>query len=165
MIFETILDDLIPYNKDYKEALYNLKEKSPGVQKSNSGGWHSENILNLMSFTSLKRVIQYTIQKENLLNNVDFHSMWGNINPTSSWNERHNHSGYALSGCYYIQIGFTAGNFLIEEDNDYFNLPSTTEIVPETGMLILFDAEYYHSVNTNLSNYDRISIAFNLGKK
>ena len=39
------------------------------------------------------------------------------------------------------------------------------EIIPEPGMLLLFDAEYYHSVNTNLSNYDRISIAFNIGKK
>ena len=165
MIFETTIDDLIPHNKDYKEALYTLKEKSTGVQKSNSGGWHSENILNFMSFTSLKRVIQNTAQKENLLDKVDFHSMWGNINPPSSWNERHNHSDFALSGCYYVQAGFLTGNFLIEEDVDYFNLPTPKEIIPEPGMLLLFDAEYYHSVKENLSKEDRISIAFNIGKK
>ena len=165
MIFESILDDLIPHNRDYKDALYNLKEKNSGVHKSNSGGWHSENILNLVSFTSLKRVIEYTIQKENLLNNVDFYSMWGNINPTSSYNVRHNHSDFALSGCYYIQAGWSTGNFIIEEDIDYFNLPTPKEIIPEPGMLLLFDAEYYHSVKENLSKEDRISIAFNIGKK
>ena len=165
MIFEKTLDDLIPYNKDYKDALYNLKEKSPGVKKSNSGGWHSDNILELASFISLKRVIKYTIQTELFLNQVDFYSMWGNINPTSTWNERHNHSDFALSGCYYVQAGWSSGNFLIEEDDDYLNLPKPKEIISEPGMILLFDANYYHSVKENLSNYDRISIAFNIGKK
>ena len=161
-IFETIIDDLIPYNKDYKDALYEIKKKSSGVKKSNSGGWHSEDISNFITFLSLKRVIDRIVKKEKLFDRTEFHSMWGNINPPLTWNERHNHPGLALSGCYYIQTGTLAGNFLIEEDDDYFNLPPITEIVPQDGMLIIFDAEYYHSVNKNLSKEDRISIAFNL---
>ena len=121
-IFETIIDDLIPYNKDYKDALYEIKKKSSGVKKSNSGGWHSEDISNFITFLSLKRVIDRIVKKEKLFDRVEFHSMWGNINPPLTWNERHNHSGLALSGCYYIQTGTLAGNFLIEEDDDYFNL-------------------------------------------
>ena len=51
-------EELLSHNKKYERILYEIKEKSPGIEKSNfGGGWHSEDITNLESFTSLKLYI------------------------------------------------------------------------------------------------------------
>ena len=49
-----------------------------------------------------------------------------------------------------------------EIDDDYLTSPETFSFIPKDGMMLLFSSEYYHSVNKNLSEEDRISIAFNL---
>ena len=91
-------EELLSHNKEYEKILYEIKEKNPGIKKSNfGGGWHSEDITNLESFTSLKLYIERIVERKKILNNFKFHSMWGNINPPGSWNENHHHSGLDLS--------------------------------------------------------------------
>ena len=63
---------------------------------------------------------------------------------------------------YYIKTNILCGDFLIEIDDDYLTSPETFSFIPKDGMMLLFSSEYYHSVNKNLSEEDRISIAFNL---
>ena len=162
-VFIENAEELLPYNKEYEKTLYKIKENNPGVEKSNFGGsWHSEDIKDLDSFISLKLYIEGIVKSKKILDKIEFHSMWGNINPPGSWNESHCHSGLALSGCYYVKTDIFTGNFLIEIDDDYLTLPKNNTYIPKDGMMLLFNAEYYHSVNKNLSNEDRISIAFNL---
>ena len=105
-------EELLSHNKEYEKILYEIKEKSPGIEKSNfGGGWHSEDITNLESFTSLKLYIERIVERKKILDNFKFHSMWGNINPPGAWNENHHHSGLALSGCYYIKTNIFGTGF------------------------------------------------------
>ena len=67
----------------------------------------------------------------------------------------HDHPGYDIAGCYYVQIPLNSGGNLEFKD------PALT-ITPQDGMLVLFDATHWHRV-TDVTSKDlyRYSIAFN----
>lgn len=82
--------------------------------------------------------------------------LFANRSPKSiESNVFHDHPGYDIAGCYYVQVPLGSGG------NLEFTEPSLT-IHPEEGMLVLFEADYWHRV-TDVSSEDlyRYSIAFN----
>jgi uncharacterized protein (TIGR02466 family) len=90
----------------------------------------------------------------------------------------HNHIGKVLVGVYYVQTGKNMGDILLHDPRggvNWQNLnfdpqesdPSKTcrtyhRIKPEDGYLILFPSYLVHSVETNLTQQDRISIVINI---
>jgi len=70
----------------------------------------------------------------------------------------HDHKAKAhASGVCYLQVGEDSGKFL-------YRLPQgeIRNIVPETGMMLLFNSSLSHSVEPSKSRKERISLAFNL---
>lgn len=109
-----------------------------------------------------------------LTGNVFLENSWFSINRKGSYHEAHNHIPSIWSGCYYVQsnpaedagITFLNSNFnsnwpFISKSQvtDYTNSSST--FFNEDGTFLLFPSYLMHKVEQQLSDNDRITIAFN----
>lgn len=171
-----IAKDNLETQKIAKE-IYAIKQQKESVSISNDGGWQSESCeLNLIDNVIIKHVTNYF---EDLGNkNVDFEiiDQWANINPPLSSNTVHHHGGCDFSGVFYVSVPEQSGDLIIHNYNAPINniidifpnashCPTGHVLTPEQGVIILFPGNTLHSVSTNKSNKDRISIAFNIKVK
>ena len=166
-------------NDAIKEYCYHLKDNTEGVTISNRGGWHSKEILeplpdalNELFSNFLGFVNDYCAQITGL-NNLMLGNFWVNINQKYNYNRPHDHQNSILSGVYYVDCeGDDVGNFVAERDDTaefflgtYKNVSGFTgtsfAITPLTGFAFLMPSWVLHSVEQNLTDRDRISIAFN----
>ncbi len=162
-----------------------------GVNKSNIGGWQSDNVGEEKheEFIKLKKEINHYLQiyhsevfrgmkfKENVKQDIE--GMWVNINEKDHWNEWHIHPGGTISGAFYIKHDSTGkhGNIIFENPISlylrYMHWPnelveewnqttaSKIESMPEPNILLLFPSWLKHRVGSNLRNDTRISLSFN----
>ena len=166
-------------NDAIKEYCYHLKDNTEGVTISNRGGWHSKEILeplpdalNELFSNFLGFVNDYCAQITGL-NNLMLGNFWVNINQKYDYNRTHDHQNSILSAVYYVDAeGDDIGNFVAERDDtaefflgSYKNVSGFTgtsfSITPLTGFAFLMPSWMLHSVEQNLTDRDRISIAFN----
>jgi uncharacterized protein (TIGR02466 family) len=177
-------DNLTIDNKAVYDYCLKLSKSSPGVQISNEGGWHSDNLHLDNLDTSLQPLFnEIQIRAKQLQIDLGFkeslsHSIsdaWININKHRDFNSSHKHVGCTFSGIYYVKVPkdsgileftnpitelpYVIGDWMIEEYN-FFNSKSW-KVIPEEGKLIMWPSWLMHSVKPNLSNDTRISIAFN----
>ena len=165
-------------NASIKEYCYHLMKNTDGVVISNRGGFHSKEILKPIpdALTFLVDQIQSYINgycaQITGINDLVVGNLWVNINPTNTYNRRHDHQNAVLSAVYYVDAeGPNIGNFVIERDDNmeffagkYKNSPTmqtAVPITPLTNFLFVLPAWTYHSVEPNLEKQDRISIAMN----
>ena len=166
-------------NASIKEYCYHLMKNTKGLVISNRGGWHIKEILQPIpdALTFLVDQIQSYINgycaQITGINDLVVGNLWVNINPTNTYNRRHDHQNAVLSAVYYVDAeGPNIGNFVIERDDNmeffagkYKNSPTmqtAVPITPLTNFLFVLPAWTYHSVEPNLEKQDRISIAMNL---
>ena len=150
--------------------VYSIKNNTPSVIKSNKGGWQSpsiENELETKSFVELKKKIKeavdFVLTAENM-SNVNYNMQyWININKENDYNVLHNHGNLLLSAVYYpfVPSDDSILTFYRTDASTEF-YPSTFGINCRTNMLCLFTPHLFHSVNTNSSEQERMSIAFNI---
>ena len=167
-------------NEPIKKYCYEMRDKKPGVVISNRGWWHSKDILEpvpdeLQNFFNQVTMWanSYCAQITNI-NDLVIGNWWVNINPKYTYNRTHDHQRSILSGVYYVDCeGENIGELVVERDDNmeffagrYQNTSpicmNTFRMLPYTGFLLMFPAWTYHSVEANLEDRDRISIAFNL---
>ena len=167
-------------NDAIKEYCYHLKDNTEGVTISNRGGWHSKEILQPIPdalnelFTNFEGFVNDYCAQITGLNNLMLGNFWININQKYDYNRSHDHQNSILSGVYYVDCeGDDVGNFVAERDDTaefflgtYKNVSGFTgtsfSITPLTGFAFLMPSWVLHSVEQNLTDRDRISIAFNL---
>lgn len=174
--FDDIKDELINLIYDYKNEYPNSEVRS------NRGGWQSSGTGFFHEMFSkqievIKNNLSKLIREYNFVVGLDIPSMWININPKYSYNNRHTHPGANISGVFWVKIPENSGDFVFEmPDNfDCFllsktnhehkqnnNLYSALSIKPKEGSIILFPSYLPHYVEQNQSGEDRISISFNL---
>ena len=165
------------------EFCYEMKRKNEkGVEFSNVGGWHSDNLIDEThtEFVKLKNKIE---EAANLYHhemqlkktyNQKIDNIWININQKGHSNEWHIHAGAFLSGAFYLAKGETPIVFRhpFNDINEYYWKPFVIEktnnvnsggwtLDPEPNMLIIFPAWVYHKVSMNKEDIDRISFSFN----
>jgi uncharacterized protein (TIGR02466 family) len=165
-------------NKKIIKEVYKLQKKYISVNKSNFGGWQSpsewenEDLKNteiLILLKEINKIAQEISSKWNIKIFLD--NFWININKKNNFNVSHIHPYSSFSGTYYIQTNNDSGKIVFERpDNQYFVLTSNKNnkyrfgsysINPKNNMLIFFSSNIPHYVETNISNQDRISLAFN----
>ena len=99
-------------------------------------------------------------------------NFWININGKYTYNRRHDHQNSVLSGVYYVDCeGENIGNFVVERNDtmEFFagkykgspTMQVALPIKPLTNFLFILPSWTHHSVEMNMENRDRISIAFN----
>lgn len=100
---------------------------------------------------------------------------WVNINYPGSSNSAHEHIGRGafMSGILYVKVPENSGGIVFHDPRDHLTLHtepmmyyncgrSTASYIPKENELLLFPYWLMHHVETNNSNQERISIAFNI---
>jgi len=152
---------------------YQTQNEIPSVKISNMGGYQSFKIDLKVKFPSLfERVLPKlndVLQDSKL--NVSVRSAWVNINKTHNSNVSHFHANSALSGVIYLQTSPNSGNIVFENPTASPAFPITETVKgffgvyfvsPQVGDVLVFPSYLRHYVESNLSDKDRISIAFNM---
>ena len=187
-IFKYKLNDYQNFNQELGKYIYDLYEKDNiGIQRSNRGGWHSENF-KLSEPNSIQQKFAQEVQKY-ILNafqnmgwkikdkNIRLKEMWAIINKKNNFNVIHTHPNCYLSAAYYVKTNKKCGNFEVESPNiarrhSYPELAVQNElnlniasIDISDGDLLLFPSYLPHKVGINESEEDRIVISFNVDAK
>jgi uncharacterized protein (TIGR02466 family) len=185
-IFPTIITevdcDLYPQiRNDLIDWIYEYQSKTESVSHSNRGGWQSpSDFYEQESFSEFKNyILMYSLTA---LKHYDYNfslgNMWININKKGDHNVSHIHGSCILSGVFWVKTPKNSGDLVfaspnaytesglldcvaeeISQSKDYF---SHFNFTPAEGTIVLFPPHLYHNVETNESDEDRISIAFNL---
>ena len=178
----TILELNVQLLIDY---CYEMRQRNvSGVQKTNVGGWHSDNIINETPHnTEFTKLLDHIEKSANIYHSsIGFKStycqkindIWININSKDHSNEWHVHPMSAFSGAFYLTETTCPIVFrhpytditLYYWDTPYieeFNEVNSGEmsIEPSPNKLIIFPAWLSHKVLPNKENKDRISFSFN----
>ena len=170
-------------NQSIKEYAHKLRNKYPGAQISNRGGWHSkeldtplpESLDNLIN--DLTQFLNNYCAQWTGINDLMLGNWWININGKYNYNAEHDHQNAILSAVYYVEVlaDNTGDLKLHREDSSRYYLGEYTKnpthfssqsyiSKPTCGKLVVFPAWTKHSVEMNNSNTERISIAFNFVK-
>lgn len=185
-IFVNVLahDQLDVDNNKIEKFCYDLTTSDPGRRVSNEGGYQS-NIFDMSSTPELKELhsqIQLRVDtfhdymgfKSSLKKVVD--QCWVNINPPGTYNSMHTHNGGVMTGIYYVKVPENSGelqmitpnpafDFIMKdsyiESSNQFNA-SNIIVKPQEGKLYLFPCWVAHQVKMNVSDQNRISIAFDI---
>ena len=100
---------------------------------------------------------------------------WVNINGPGRFNKAHLHPNSVFTGVYYVKAEKNCGNITFHNSSDkeftlqtYVDKPNQFSMTnvnyePVVGRVIIFPSWLQHSVDSNMSNTDRISISFQFG--
>lgn len=148
-------------------TLYLVKKQDPkGNLLSNKGGWQSHSdLFNRVEFNELINEIKLVISAIFKVKDYQIKDLagWGNISSKYHYNIIHTHSenlpnNKEWSGVFYVKCSKDSGGL---QFHNPINISNGALNFPSTGDLYIFPAYMPHSVEANLSNEDRISIAFN----
>lgn len=158
---------------NYVERLLEIEKVDLGQQKSNQGGFQTNDDLNIKEpvfrelVSAINRIANEILSDYNCLP-VAITEMWGNVNRKNNFNWPHVHSGI-LSGVFYCKVPKDSGNLMLmnpatRSDGSLLR-EKNFKIAPEETALILFPSWLEHYVEPNLSDEPRISLSFNIGVK
>ena len=170
----------------YRDSLNYIsqeRKKDPkGIDQTNIGGWQS-NILgrdNVITNFISREVHDYFFENEIFKSNVGIHLLnaWININKKGDYNTAHVHGDSHLSGCFYIKVPPNSGKIVFYSPHNYpyyvenacysdefvqkYYSQSGRKFTPQEGEIFIFPSGLYHSVESNQTRNERISVGFNL---
>lgn len=184
-IFKYKLNDFTNINEELSNYIYRLKDQdTKGLQRSNQGGWHSQNFqlkeqnsIQVKFATKIQQYIIDTFQRFGWKvkdKNIRITQMWAIINKKGDFNLIHTHPNCYLSAAYYVKAPKNCGKFQIENPNiakryAFPEIEQTNEFNSEVvgidisdGDLLIFPSYLPHKVGENQSSEDRIVISFNV---
>jgi uncharacterized protein (TIGR02466 family) len=161
-----------------------MRQRETGVQRSNQGGWHSNDRLLFSEDENIKWLMQailrvasasiHDFEKDREHGNPVMTSAWANVNDIHDWNLPHLHLPADWSGVFYVSVdeaqARTAGQ-AAPGDILFFNPTPmgdrhkrfcTISYAPKNGLLLLFPSYLMHMVTPQASAEPRISISFNI---
>lgn len=173
-------------NPAIEKAILAEAHKTPGMQRSNVGGWHSE--LNLLHWPvpEIRQLAEMVadaathfcgmlLDKSTVEGKLSMHA-WANVCRRGNYHRAHCHPNWHISAAYYVNAGKPvadkpnsgsfefldprAGSRMQTLEGTSFGRPHL--IYPESGQLLLFPSWMEHAVNAYQGSGHRISIAFNM---
>ena len=169
------------------ELVLKNKADHPGIQRSNLNAWHSQNNLHHWDDDNVRWLNQQIGEfamsclkhfgPPKFKFDILLQSAWANVCGLGGWNAPHNHIPNHWSGVYYLSVedpadaapnpdpGSKSGQ--IEFLNpiqlgSFFGLPTGVSYKPKNGQIFLFHSALMHLVHPHMTDFDRMSIAFNL---
>jgi uncharacterized protein (TIGR02466 family) len=161
------------------------KQDPAGVNISNKGGWQSEDIqamqpqhfmYPLLTEKLMPLVAEiYKTYEVDANNEVTLSNCWFNINGYKDYNVSHVHPHSYFSAVYYVKTPPDSGNILFsrpdtfneyvrikkDADPDNYRVWENYRINVKEGLFVIFPSHIRHWVEQNLSQDERVSIAFN----
>ena len=164
---------------EWKEKIISLKYNRTNI--GNSDISEDRNILKDMP--DLKSKIDFHLENYirkylHIKKELNFYMLnsWVNIHRPNDWSQIHNHGNSLISGVYYPifpkdsgHIQFHKSNrinlfdqcIMMEYDEDTIVNAGRYQIDVSEDLIVLFPSHLEHSVNKNISNKNRYSLAFN----
>lgn len=175
-----VYEDDIPLKSEWKTHIENIEYRRTHVNNSdisvnryllnelpdlkNEIENHCENFVR--RYLKVKKNIQFTLQNS-----------WSNIHHPNDEAQSHYHGNSLLSGVYYTHTPKNCGGIVFHKNSIYTNLFHQSirfeydednhlnaegyVVNVREGMIVLFPSHLSHSVQKNLSNEPRYSLAFN----
>ena len=172
---------------DMTDWCYKLRHHTPGREKSNLGGWQSNDMTADESFlkaSGLTTAIEQTAEAyaKNVLrlrlSRWGIDNIWVNINGKGNTNMMHTHPHVQVAGVFYVKVPEDANSSLVfyhpAHELMHRDLPSHLYSehrssnnamhyhTPVENQIVLFPGWLQHLVMPNESDDDRISISFNV---
>jgi len=177
-------------NAELKRVILAKLESSPGVVKTNRGGWQSTADLQnwpdecIQTFVRRAHALVREMTRRIVPNATDAHLdgwemiAWANVNEKGAYNTAHNHYGFGTiwSSFYYVDPGEAApgrvtSGFTVFQDRsgvpqETFSDPDPfrreVAVVPQAGLMLVFPSTLYHYVEPYGGDRKRVTIAFNM---
>jgi len=124
--------------------------------------------LAMQCLTAFGELMEYPLAQ----NNLRITQCWVNIYQYGMSQEIHNHNNHIMTGVYYVKAPENCSQLLfhspqadtmirppIAQDNKFNSM--TASYRPQPGDLVVFDSALRHSVPTNMTEGERISVSFN----
>ncbi len=166
------------------ERIRELESAGQGVQRTNFGGWQSDDDLyKHREFNWLtQRIMALANQVAPQFSakaSFDDGILWANVNRRGDFNAMHTHPDAILSGCIYLKVDSAdqgAIQFLDAREGSptshwrcYTRLNDSTPlteqavtVTPREGDILFFPGWLRHWVTPNLTDQERVSVAFNI---
>lgn len=168
------------------------RAESPGIQRSNINGWHSETDMLKWGGEAAKTVALATLQacarhttdvgaKPNAPPRYQMGvQMWANSSPAGASNQNHAHAGAIWSAVYFVDDGGDSkegqlslldprfpmcrmyNSDLYFSDENGVRDQNNFKISPTPGKLVIFPSWLMHGVRPHRGPRDRVSIALNV---
>ena len=171
--FESIQSSLIDW-------IYSYADSHEGVHYSNVGGYQSKS--DFWMDESFSPYLNYFRQEiESMVECYDSYltlkNAWFNINRKGDYNRLHVHPRSLLSAVLWVKSPEQCGGLMFPNDQylrtnwemfikpeykDRLPVDRDHRFQPKEGTMVIFPSYLYHEVESNQTNQDRISIAFNL---
>ena len=175
-------------NRALESEILRHMQSEGGMTRSNVGGWHSNDdffkrtspaIQELKEWinAAVLRMVALASKSQRFTCQLGL-TGWANVNGPGQYNANHNHPGCIWSGVYYVRAGAypddplpKAGQLQFYDPRGSVNMiqhPGKSvfghviNVKPADGLLVVFPAWLFHSVNPFMSDVRRISIAFNV---
>ena len=177
-------------NADLTTVVMEKMQVSPGVVKTNRGGWQSNTDLQTWAAppiqllmdriqTMMRELVRRTVPSAQAPHLQPWQILaWANVNRKGHFNRAHHHIGARSqwSGIYYVDVGdlspqaSVTGRTVFEDRsmvpketvNDPDPFAREVTIMPKNGLMVIFPASLYHSVEPYSGDGVRITIAFNM---
>ncbi len=173
------------FNMELARRVLALREKSPGLQRSNIGAWHSESTfpndvgepygsqLGKMFAESVRAAVESMVEMTGPWPEKFRIDIWANVHERGHSHVPHVHPGCPWTGVYYVATETNAGGEIVFSDPrtaalmivhplNPFNTTNMITIAPVAGMMLVFPSFVYHSVRPYEGTTPRISISFDL---
>lgn len=180
------LEDAGALNAELLDEINVMRSHSPGLDRSNWQGWHSNDDFFERSEPGcqvLRKHIVDAIQQctSAVSPGFDFSLYdiqgegWVNVLGRGGLNTPHDHPAWVWSGCYYVSV--PDGDKELSGNIEFFDtrtnvrtltvdgaacFASKFQMKPKAGMLLMFPSYLRHWVYPNESDEERVSIAFNV---
>ena len=158
-------------NIEFEESLASLKKEAIISTSKNVNVFEEITYLKDEIFNNVKNYLNDIIK---LKMDFQFTTSWVTKTPPNGYSQKHSHTNSFLSGVYYPR-GSKNFNIKFYRSRSFWDCwdIDKTEVndlnatwynfnIPEDGILILFPSHLTHSVEKNLSDEIRYSIAFNV---
>lgn len=183
-VFE--LQDAATLNAQLLAEAGAIRAQSPGVERSNWHGWHSNDDFFERSEPGCRTLRQHIVEAiqlctRNVSPGFDFSLYdiqaegWINMLGRGGLNTPHDHPAWVWSGCYYVSL--PDGDQELSGNIEFFDtrtnirtltvdgaacFASKFKMKPKAGMLLMFPSYLRHWVYPNESDEERVTIAFNV---
>ena len=165
-------------NQKILDCLAMHKKASKGNQLSNVGGYQTkpindEEIVKPILTNAVNLITKHLKMKGQ--RKMSLHNLWINENGYKDFNTVHTHAGANFSGVYYAKVPQNSGALVFQNSDSsisflenhlhFHNTDNFTEfkVDPKENMMIVFQSNMLHYVRPNMSNENRVSVAFNIG--
>ncbi|MEQ8660212.1 MAG: TIGR02466 family protein [Gammaproteobacteria bacterium] len=177
-------DDWAHHREHMLARVYALERDGNGIERSNFGGWQSDD--QIYRFPEFGWLLGHIMRLSNDIApayapGLRFNNgqIWANINRRGAFNAPHTHPNSLLSGVVYLKVsGAEQGVIEFFDTREgsppnhwgcFLALETPTEltrdthvVTPHEGLILFFPSWMRHWVRPNVTDEDRVTLAFNV---